>query len=214
MADLPSWVPLVAALVSGGAAGALINAYFAHRRNRIQPLQYREAVSHVFDGVLPSSSVKASITLTSSDGTKAEYNNLHLVNTEFINTGSLDLAPFIFNAAAAEGYEFVFVDAPKPDASHSVIISNPPSPATKKKDLEVKLSPLNRANKYQISFYLIADGPRPKSNLINYTSAQPVRLIKSGDAGDVFSKLEQSLLGNIMKTVTPKYFNLLKSIAE
>jgi hypothetical protein len=72
MPDLQPWLPVAAALVGGGAAGALINAYFSHRRNRIQSIRYTEVVVNVFDGVLPSSSIKASIILTSSNDQKAE----------------------------------------------------------------------------------------------------------------------------------------------
>ena len=216
MSDAPSWFPLLTAslgVFSGGAAGALITAYIAHRRNRVQPIEYRESVSHIFDGVLPSSAVTAAITLTSG-GASTSFNNLHLVNAEIENSGNMDLAEFAFHATAQLGYDFVHIEAPRPDAAHSATIVAPPSPASKLHDTQITLAPLNRGNRYSITFYLVADQAPPAESLISFSTAHPVNLVRTADPRATVAAFEKSLIGKMVDIFAPSYMRLMRSYLE
>jgi hypothetical protein len=57
------WLPIVAALVGGGAMGAVITAVVTSFRNRIQPVDYRIEVSPVLQPGSSRSDVDYSLTI-------------------------------------------------------------------------------------------------------------------------------------------------------
>jgi hypothetical protein len=98
-----------------------------------------------------------------------------------VNAGNTDLPKLTLHATAVGGHEFVFVDAPDPDASHSAQIETVPSPTVRQQSIKIEFCPFNRRNRYEVSFYLISNGSGTIYEIINYTTPHSVRLARAGD---------------------------------
>ena len=82
-----NWVPVVVALVGGGAAGAVITQTVTTYRNRRQPVGRRIQVTPVFPPRRSPGELEAAIAVTHG-GQRATFENLFLVEVQLINKGT------------------------------------------------------------------------------------------------------------------------------
>src|ERR1039458_2519527 len=91
--DEAELVKVGAALIGGGAAGAIITAIVTSYRNRIQPVRYRMKTVPVFSKAPRSSTIETVVTLR-ANGQGYDFANLHLTELSIVNSGNQNIKEF------------------------------------------------------------------------------------------------------------------------
>jgi hypothetical protein len=81
--DFQPWFPIVAGVVGGGAAGAIITALVTSYRNRVQPVALRVSSHEMFRSANKPEGTNVKVLI--SDGqNKYEYDNLTAINNDWL----------------------------------------------------------------------------------------------------------------------------------
>lgn len=153
-----------AALVGGGAMGAVITATVTHFRNRVQPIGYRIQYLKVFQGTVGSSSLQAHLKI--SDGQRVcNFDNLFIAEIDLDNKGNKDFDSFTFGMTLSRSNRAFFVEAGSPDRHHIVQQNTPVQLQSQVSDLDFTLKPFNRGDRYSFKVFLTVasaqDTPKP-----------------------------------------------------
>jgi hypothetical protein len=206
--SIPWWFALIPGLIGGGAAGVFIKAWFDYSKDKLQPVNYQINRLTLFDGMLPSSSIKASVTLT-TNGTETRIDNLHYLKIGIFNSGKSDIPAFAFHATTSADYELVSVDLHQPDAAHKSEVTIAPTPTSRLKDVEITLRPLNRQDSYTVSLYAIANRLHSDQEALTLSTSHPVKFIPLRDTKQSIDEFRESFLGQAVALVVPKFSQLL-----
>lgn len=163
---------LGAALLGGGAVGAVITAFVTSYKSRVQPIGKRVEVSPLFTSEFGGPTFSTSVTV--SDGTTDyKFPNLHLAEIQLVNRGNRDLAAFTFGITLSGSDRAVHVDPQSLDRHHMATLKVACTPASPSSVLDFELRPLNRGDSYTIRLFLVVGGTEPQPLVIG--TSEPVR---------------------------------------
>src|ERR1019366_2689230 len=91
--DQTEIIKLGAAVLSGGAAGAVITALVTSFRNRIQPVRYQVKTVPVFSKAPKNSAIETAVTIR-QNGNEYSFGNLYLTEIRVINAGNQNIKDF------------------------------------------------------------------------------------------------------------------------
>lgn len=186
-----NWPPIIAALIGGGAAGAIINATVAAFRGRQQPVGHRVDLVPVFRPSGGASQLEAAIAVT-NQGKTATFKNLFLAEIQVVNKGNQDLDEFPFGATLGDGDVCIHVEATPPDRFHMFRVLTPATPHSPQQQVDFALKPFNRGDSYAVKLYLVIPDSRIEPEPIALGSASPVKFVKMPTAGEIFAEVASS----------------------
>jgi hypothetical protein len=175
MADV-NWVQVTAALIGGGAAGAVINALVSAYRSRRQPVGHRVDVLPVFRPSGTESELQAVIAVSHESKT-VNFGNLFLAEAQVINKGNQDLAEFKFGLTLGKGDACIYVDSTPPDRHHKALLDSAPGPSTPRNEIDFTLTPFNRRDTYSFKLYVVIPPGAQEPGVINFGSSSAVTLV-------------------------------------
>ena len=184
MADV-QWIPVVASLIGGGAAGAVITAFVTTHRGRIQPVKYHMELKELFSGVSPGPSTNVQVIL-SDKGVVYAFSNLQQVSLEITNGGNVDRANFKFSLSFPESTKIIFVEAKDADRNHRFTAKPEISPSKPVDVLDFEIAPFNRRDVYEVTAY-ITEASGLKIQDIKLTSPAPVLFAYSPSTAEMLA---------------------------
>jgi hypothetical protein len=169
------WAQVGVALVAGGAMGAFINAAFAWRRDRLQPIRLRSEEVSLFD----SEAVGTNLVLkaTEPDGWTSEFDNMRIVELLLVNDGSKDFAKFTFGVTLPRGDVAVRVVGEGPDRHHKVEMPAVDWRSTTG-EIDFSLAPFNRKDAYTIRIFAFSPLLPRLGGEVTVSSAEPVKFVR------------------------------------
>lgn len=181
------WWQVLPALLGGGAAGALINAAFTARRNRIQPVGRRIEVTPIFRQANGSSGLRARIAITDGQNTST-FENLFIADVQVVNRGNSDIEEFPFGVTLSGGDKCVHVERFPPDRHHLIIQEKAVTPQDLQSEVDFILKPFNRKDSYLVKLYIVipegATDPQP----IGLGSSKPIKFTEMPTVAETLSK--------------------------
>lgn len=186
MADISLW-QIVPALIGGGAAGALINAAFTARSNRIQPIGRRIEITPIFRQGDNSSGLRAKIAIA-DNGSIATFENLFFVDIQLVNKGNIDIESFPFGVTLSGGDECVHVEHTAPNRHHIISQSPVIKPQNPSNEIDFTLTPFNRKDSYLFKLYIVIpdDAKDPKNIILG--SPNPIKFAEMPTVSETLSK--------------------------
>lgn len=186
MADI-SWWQILPALIGGGAAGALINAAFTARRNRIQPIGRRIEITPIFRQADNPSGLRAKIAIAHNDST-ATFENLFIADIQVVNKGNTDIETFPFGVTLSGGDECVHVELTSPDRHHEVSQNPVITPQNPSNEIDFTLTPFNRKDSYLFKLYIVIPDNAKDPQNIELGSPNPIKFIEMPTVSETLSK--------------------------
>jgi hypothetical protein len=181
---------IAAALVGGGAVGAMITATVTAHRNRIQPVGKRVEVTPLFTPhASPESLLRPSITI--SDGTADyKFKNLFLTDIQVVNRGNRDLPTFSFGVTLAKADHAVHAEPYGLDRHHVATLVALVSPAHPSNSADFQLKPFNRGDSYTIKIFIVAGGDEPGE--IHLSSPEAIRFTEIPSLAETIASIASS----------------------
>jgi len=186
MGDI-NWVQVIVALMSGGAAGAVINMLVSAHRARRQPVGRRIDLLPVFRQTGGTSPLRAKIAITHGNQTTT-FENLFLAEVQVVNRGNSDLNEFQFGATLGDGDRCIYVEASPPDRHHQVIQLTPVSPQGPQQAIDFTLKPFNRGDSYSFKLYVVIPEGQDEPKAIGLGSPSPIRFVEMPTVGEVLAR--------------------------
>jgi hypothetical protein len=171
-----SLIAVVATLLSGGLAGAILTIVSISFRSRKQPVFFDYEVVPVFKrNMLGESNVRAVLTLSSEvGGTGQDVPSLFVVKLQIVNRGNSDLESFEFGITLSEKEWAVHCDIQSPDRHHVGRVVNVLGPAAPTSEIDFCLKPFNRRDAYLFSIYVVGAEDKVSLNELTLSSKNPV----------------------------------------
>lgn len=191
MADI-SWWQILPALIGGGAVGALINAAFTARRNRIQSIGRRIEITPIFRQADNSSGLRAKIAIEQNDST-ATFENLFIADIQVVNKGNTDIETFPFGVTLSARDECVHVELTPPDRHHEVSQSPVITPQNPSNEIDFTLTPFNRKDSYLFKLYIVIPDNAKDPQKIELGSPTPIKFIEMPTVSETLSKAAEGL---------------------
>ena len=191
-----NWPQVLIALVSGGAAGAIINAVVSSYRARRQPVGSRVDVLPVFRPSGDASQLHAAIAIT-HEGKTATFQNLFLAEVQVVNRGNSDFREFRFGATLGNGDACLYVEAAAPDRHHQAVQETPVAPQAPQREIDFTLKPFNRGDSYSFKLYVVIPPGRREPVEIGLGSSSPVKFVAMPTVGEVLSRAASEAVLNI-----------------
>lgn len=191
-----NWPQVIIALLSGGAAGAIINAVVSAYRTRRQPIEYRIDVLPVFQPAGGASQLRAAIKI-SHGSEAAAFENLFLAEIHLVNKGNADLAQLRFGATLGNGDSCIYVEATPPDRHHRLVQETVVTPVSPMNEVDFTLEPFHRGDAYHLKFYIVVPQGNQEPGKIQLGSSSPVRFVQLPTVREILEFTSTGLLGNI-----------------
>lgn len=166
-----AWIPVIATLVGGGAAGAILTMLVTAYRNRRQPVGYRIDILPVFRQTVSDSRFSATVRVADGDQT-LEFDNLYVASIELVNRGNRDMSTFPVGFTLAPNDAALFAESITADRHHVSTVVVPPTPLTPRRDVDYTLTPFNRRDAYRFKLFIYTAGGDPGQ--IEIGSPEPV----------------------------------------
>lgn len=186
MADV-NWVQITAALVGGGAVGAVINALVSSYRSRRQPVGHRLDVLPVFQPSGGTSGLQAAIAV-SREGKTVTFNNLFLAEAQVVNRGNQDLPEFKFGVTLGLGDSCIYVDPSPPDRHHKASLDATPGPDAPRSEIDFTLAPFNRKDSYSFKLYLVIPAGAKEPGELRFGSSSGVTFVAMPTMGETLAR--------------------------
>jgi hypothetical protein len=179
------WVQIIAALIGGGAMGAIITAVVTTYRNKIQPIGRKIQFIPVFNETIGISSLQAQLTI--SDGqTNRQFDNLFIANVLLINKGNKHFDEFRFGMTLSEKAEAIYVEPQSQDRHHVVTLVNQVYLNFPASEMDFILRPFNRRDVYSFKLFIVIPKDMEKPDKINFSSPHPIRFIDMTSTAEAF----------------------------
>ena len=178
MTNATQWIiSIVAALIGGGAMGAVINALVTKYKNRRQPVVYKMEVIEAFK---KNPDLEANLALQINDplGTRKvlEVDRLSVASITLTNEGNQDSDEFEFGITMKGTNEAVRVIPITQDRHHKVEILTPVDFTNPTRELDFRLRPFHRGDPYTLNVYFTyEDSP----GTIELSTAHPTVFIET-----------------------------------
>lgn len=183
-------VKILASVVGGGAAGALITSLVTGYRNRLQPIYWRSQVVQLFSASRVAGSLTTSITFADGENS-ASFDNLYLVEVHVSNRGNRDMPTFAFGLTFGEADKVIHVVSAESDRHHTSTFSAIPTPNSHSRLMDLVLTPFNRRDVYSFKIFVVAGEPTPPS--ISISSSEPVKFVDLVAVADSISSAGEAL---------------------
>ncbi|MHA1861057.1 MAG: hypothetical protein ACTSVM_02005 [Candidatus Ranarchaeia archaeon] len=183
-----NWVQIVAALVGGGAAGAVINMVVSSYRGRRQPVGSRIDILPVFRQTPSDPRLQAKIVIT-HDNQTATFENLFLAEIQVVNRGNKDMDEFLLGTTLVDNDRCIYVEAVPPDRHHQVFQEITVSPQSPQKDIDIVLQPFNRGDSYLFKLYLVIPEGQNEPGEIKLGSSSPIKFVEMPTAGELIARV-------------------------
>jgi hypothetical protein len=195
-------MPIVVALLGGGAMGAIITAIVGSVRSRRQPIKYTVDMVPVFQGgMLSDSDVVATLSMFSEKGGSGiQIPNLFIAEVEVTNGGNKDLASFQMGVTLSKGDVAAHCAIVTSDRHHQANVLTPIGPAAPKGEIDFALVPFNRKDTYKFRLYVINSLSNNPGD-ITPSSPEPVIFQKTSDTSVTLANAAVLLLENIQPFV-------------
>lgn len=183
METIKQYLPIIASLIGGGFAGAILTNIVSAYRSRRQPVGYRIDIDPILRPKPEGTSLPARITID-HQGAQYVFNNLFIVRIDIANQGNKDYEEFSFGLTLAEKDMAVHVECVGGDRHHSVAPVAPITPASTTKELDFVCRPFNRGDTYTINVFLVTsneDGPSEPQ----ISSKAPIKFVKIPKLGEL-----------------------------
>lgn len=184
-----NWFHVIASLIGGGAAGAIINTLVSSYKSRLQPVGRRLETLPVF---IPQSGDVSSLTakIAVMHGNNATtFNNLYLAEVQVVNKGNKDLDEFKFGITLGDGDKCIFVTSSSPDRHHEVLQETEISPQSPRGEVDFKLRPFNRRDSYFFKLYIVIPEGAKEPGIIELGSPSPVRFSEMPTVGELLARV-------------------------
>jgi len=198
-------VGLVAAFLSGGAMGAVINSVVSAYRTRIQPIGFKQEIIDIVkkDANLPAVARLIVRESPFTPGAERSVENLSLARITLVNKGNQDFEKFVFGITVDEGSRIIDFRVTSPDRYHVMKAitnrkSEDPIPEPLR-ELDFKMAPFNRQDTYIVDIYF-SYGDTPTS--VKLSTAHPIRFVELGLAGEKAKGIAISVVKTAMETQT------------
>ncbi|SRR5258708_1393531 len=171
------WITIVASLLGGGAAGAIITAIVNALKNRKQTIAYRIEIIPIFSGgMFGGSDIVATLTLSSilKVGYAQNIPNLVVANIEVANRGNRDYPEFKIGLTFSDGDVALHCAVGLMDRHHQAQIRTQLGPGAPTGEIDFLLVPFNRKDQYKFTLYVVARDGAGKLGKINLGSPAPV----------------------------------------
>ena len=196
MGDI-NWVHVITSLLGGGAMGAVINAFVAAYRGRLQRIGSRISFLPVFRQDGGASSLSAKIAVTHEQETRT-FDNLFLAELQVVNRSNKDISEFDFGATlVGEGDQCIYVETSPPDRHHKVLQSSLVTPQAPSRELDFKLTPFNRGDSYSFKLYIVIPESRVEPGKIILGSSSPIKFIEIPTVGELLASATEMVLLNV-----------------
>lgn len=186
MADT-NWLQIVAALIGGGAVGAIITAVVSAYRARQQPIGRRIDVLPVFRPSGRAGQLEAAIAV-SHGGRSVTFENLFLAEVQVVNRGNRDLDEFAFGATLGDGDQCIYVEAAAPDRHHNVLQDTLVAPDAPLREIDFRVKPFNRGDVYSFKLYVVIPPGDEEPKDIVLGSSSPIRFVAMPTAGEILTR--------------------------
>jgi hypothetical protein len=189
------WViGLIAALIGGGAMGAVITALVTRHRNRRQPIGYSKDIINAFKHEPEFSSLQ--IVLMENDNPQILAKSLSIARFTFINKGNQDMEQFNFGITLGGTSIAVQTKEETPDRHHIFRVLKGASVINPTNELDFELQPFNRGEKYSLSVYFTYnDSPGP----VDISTHHSTTFVELGTPGELSPR--QILISKILLIV-------------
>jgi hypothetical protein len=182
-----NWLQVAAALVGGGAVGAVITALVTAYRMRQQPVGRRVDVLPVFRPSRGPGQLEAAIAI-SHGGKAVTFKNLFLAEVQVVNRGNRDLEEFSFGATLGNGDQCIYVEAAAPDRHHQVLQDTPVAPDAPRREIDFRVKPFNRGNVYSFKLYVVIPAGEREPKEVVLGSPNPIRFVAMPTAGEMLAR--------------------------
>lgn len=191
-----NWIQIGAALLGGGAMGAIISSVVTSVRNRFQPIGNRVDTLSVFRQKLGESSLKTEITISVKDS-EYKFNNLFLIDIQIVNKGNKDINEFPFGITLFNDDKAVFIESISKDRHHQIDHQTEVSPDKPKSEIDFILKPFNRRDSYSFKLYVVVPERKDEPSPVKISSSQPVKFVGMPTIGEMISEASRSTSLNI-----------------
>lgn len=170
MNDQIQWIPVIASLIGGGFAGAVLTNVISAYRARIQPIGRRIDVAPLFTPGLSGSTLRPTVTLADGD-TTYPFTNLYVAEVQVVNRGNKDFKSFSFGLTLAGGDAAAHVEAETADRHHVVSLLNTVTPSAPSQTVDLAFTPFNRGDAYILKVFVVAAAAKPGPISVSSTEA-------------------------------------------
>jgi hypothetical protein len=186
---------ILAPLIGGGLAGAILGTYLTNRRNRIQPVTIRKEIIPIVNQQLGDSTVQAEVLLKVA-GNQQSYSNLMLGRVTIRNTGNLDYKEFKFEVTLNSLNLAVYLQTESEDRSH-IISSTPPIDLNHlDSEIDFTLTPFNRGDTYSFSLFILPAPSIEEQLDISLSTQHPVKFVDFQEYREIATSLMWDLMEN------------------
>ncbi len=189
---LPSYIPIIASLIGGGLAGAILTNLITAYRSRIQPIGHRIDIDPILSPKPQSSSLAAKITLQ-HESRQHTFDNLFLIRLEIANQGNKDHDEFGFGLTLAAGDVAVYLEGTGADRHHSIAPTTPVVPSKPASELDFVCKPFNRGDSYTLSAFVVTSNEAGPSTP-RISSKLPVKFVNIPTLGELMSTASKASL--------------------
>ncbi|WP_282162989.1 hypothetical protein [Ulvibacterium marinum] len=180
-----NWIQIGIGVLGGGAFGALINQYFHHRRNKVQPIGRNIELKSFFNAT-DNSSMSTQISIT---GTTEEhkFTNIFTASIQLINKGNSDFEEFDFGITLPESIKAIKILKDSADRHHQINLNNEPTLENQINEFDITLKPFNRKDVYDIDLQLTSENGEIKEGDIVCGTSHSIKFV------DIVSPTEKAL---------------------
>lgn len=194
---------LAAALVGGGAAGAIITAIVASYRSRIQPVRFRMKTVPVFAKAPKTSTLETVVTLKEK-GQEYGFTNLYMTELSLVNAGNENIKECTIGITMSDTDRIVNAHCDPPDRHHHANQVCEITPADPKQAVDFKLIPFNRRDVYL--FRLLSTCAKDgEPGDIKLSSSEPVNFVARIDFAESLTRSAPEIVFDVLaKTISAK----------
>jgi hypothetical protein len=193
-----NWIPVVASLIGGGAAGAIISNTITWIRNRKQTIVFKTEVVPVFRPAAKGQLDTKIMVPEHQDSNKYHtFDNLFILEMRITNTGNQDFTEFEFGVSLGDMDKCIYVELISKDRHHVISHSQVISPATPHSALDFNISPFNRKDYYTIRMHVVIPSDNNSPKEISVSSPHPIEFAKDQKSSNT---LTDEILLTIIKS--------------
>ena len=209
------WLQIGAALLGGGAFGAVITKAYDRWNGRQQPILTRIEVDRVFSSTPFDSDLQAIVNVIESPSIQSNFSNLSLIKIEISNIGNADRDTFDFGVTLPTTHRMIRCDCTGNDRHHNIVCAKPPSLGNQCSEADYCCKPFNRKDAYVLKVYVTSDAKAIQGSDVKVSSAAAVRIIKSPHGterplmGTIVGLVAAAISGGVFAAVCIYIFNML-----
>tara|TARA_A100000171_G_C2133687_1_gene148466 strand:+ start:2108 stop:2713 length:606 start_codon:yes stop_codon:yes gene_type:complete len=186
--DNLNWISLTISFLGGGLAGAILNQFFYHRRNKIQPVGKSIELTSIFNAK-ENSLIDSRITIT-GDTKEYRFKNLWILKFDLINNGRNDYDKFNFGITLNDGIKAISVKETTKDRHHKVTYLGQPDFENQVESFDIELNPFNRKEIYTFEVQITSDRDDLTTDDIKLSTDKPVKFVDIKSKEELIKLLE------------------------